>query len=96
MNPVAEMANDLAGQMTLSVDQWCAWLPGIQGEVACRQWAAGALALDSDAKPDVSAVPAMMRRRLNGVGRLVAAVAWDLVAVESTLPMVFALSLIHI
>ncbi|MBB3169261.1 beta-ketoacyl synthase chain length factor [Simiduia aestuariiviva] len=75
--------------ISLNIQQWNAWLPGVVGPAACAQWAEGALALDLEAKPDVSAVPSMLRRRLNGVGRLVATVLWDMVPQASRVPMVF-------
>jgi hypothetical protein len=73
----------------LNIQQWNAWLPGVHGASACQQWAAGTLALTPGDKPDVSVVPAMLRRRLNEVGRLVAAVVWELIPEASDLPMVF-------
>ncbi|UTA48713.1 beta-ketoacyl synthase chain length factor [Simiduia sp. 21SJ11W-1] len=87
---MAESAAEQAQGIAVAVSQWNAWLPGIQGVEACRQWAAGQLAPNNAEQPDVTAVPAMMRRRLNGVGRQVAAVSWDMIAEGSTEPMVFA------
>lgn len=75
--------------LTLCVKHWNAWLPGVFGPQACREWAQGGQSLVLGEGPDVSAVPAMLRRRLNGLGRVAAAVAWDLVPESSVMPMVF-------
>lgn len=74
----------------VAVKRWNAWLPGIQGEAACAQWAAGSVLPDTSAQPDVTAVPAMLRRRLGSVGKPVAAVAWDLVEAGCRQSLVFA------
>lgn len=75
--------------VALGVQRWNAWLPGIQGEAACRAWARGELSPDADAAPDVSCVPPLLRRRLSPVGRAAAAVLWDLLEPDSQVPLVF-------
>lgn len=75
--------------VTLGVQRWNAWLPGIQGEDACRAWARGECQPDPDAAPDVSCIPPMLRRRLSPVGRAAAAVLWDLLEPDSQVPLVF-------
>ncbi|MDN3640809.1 beta-ketoacyl synthase chain length factor [Simiduia curdlanivorans] len=75
--------------LTVKIKHWNAWLPGVYGQQACAQWAQGHKALVLGEGPDVSAVPAMLRRRLSGVGRVAAAVVWDLVPEASSMPMVF-------
>ncbi|BFM12712.1 beta-ketoacyl synthase chain length factor [Simiduia litorea] len=75
--------------LTVKIKQWNAWLPGVYGQQACAQWALGQKALVLDEGPDVSAVPAMLRRRLSSVGRIAATVVWDLVPEASLMPMVF-------
>lgn len=75
--------------LALGVHQWSAWLPGIQGAAECRRWSAGDLAMQEGVAPDVSMVPAMLRRRLSGVGRQAAAVLWDLLPEDSVMPVIF-------
>lgn len=75
--------------LRLRVKRWNAWLPGVAGPQACADWAKGAVDLRLDQAPDVSAVPPMLRRRLNNVGRLAAAVMWDLIPESTLMPMVF-------
>ncbi|AFU98597.1 beta-ketoacyl synthase chain length factor [Simiduia agarivorans] len=80
MNSVARVA----------VRRWNAWLPGIQGQAACAQWAAGERAPAESDQPDVAAVPAMLRRRLGPLGKPVAAVAWDMLEPGDHQSLVFA------
>jgi len=73
------------------IEQWRAWAPGR----ACRtDWARWAQANDwledPGAQPDVSFLPAMQRRRLSRLARMVFAVAAPLVEDQPPMPLVYA------
>ena len=74
----------------VAVRRWHAWLPGIQGEAECGDWAAGRRLPVDDAAADASPVPAMVRRRLGTIGRSVAAVAWDMIQAGDSQSLIFA------
>ena len=62
--------------VALAVVRWSAWAPGLSTPAAWEKWAAGALDPSPHAeKPDVSFVPAMLRRRLSSLSRTVFHVA---------------------
>lgn len=82
--------NAMNSAVRVAVKRWNAWLPGIQGEAACAQWAAGDRAPVVSAQADVTLVPAMLRRRLGPVGKPVAAVAWDMIEPGDHQSLVFA------
>lgn len=60
----------------LAIVRWSAWAPGLSTPAAWEKWATGTLDLSPHAeKPDVSFVPAMLRRRLSSLSRMVFHVA---------------------
>lgn len=58
---------------------WEAWTPGVAAASDWRAWLDGTLTPQADAKPDVSYLPAMLRRRLDALGRMALATAWPCV-----------------
>ena len=73
------------------IDQWQAWAPGLVSTDDWTDWAREPCELESgDAQPDVSFLPAMQRRRLSRLARMVFAVATPLVAGRPAMPLVYA------
>ena len=76
--------------MYFSIDQWRAWAPGLE---RAADWNAGMTALPTasvdDALPSVSFLPALQRRRLGALGRMLVHVAWPLAEGQPPMPLVF-------
>lgn len=72
------------------IDQWRAWAPGVDHAAAWTEWAHRPVAPGEDVEPDVSFLPAMQRRRLSRLARMVFSVAMPLVQSEPPMPLVFA------
>jgi len=73
------------------IDQWQAWAPGLTCAHDWAQWAQDPCDLpSSDAQPDVSFLPAMQRRRLSRLARMVFTVATPLAAGQPEMPLVYA------
>lgn len=71
------------------IDQWQAWAPGLASADDWAIWARNPRDLDSsEAQPDVSFLPAMQRRRLSRLARMVFAVATPLAT--ERMPLVYA------
>ncbi len=70
------MIEESLGGIELSIARWSAWAPGLSTPAAWEKWAADTLDPSLHAeKPDVSFVPAMLRRRLSSLSRMVFHVA---------------------
>ncbi len=73
------------------IDRWQAWAPGLVSTDDWTDWARDPCELESgDAQPDVSFLPAMQRRRLSRLARMVFAVATPLAAGRPAMPLVYA------
>jgi hypothetical protein len=76
--------------MYFSIDQWRAWAPGLE---SAADWNAGlaapALPLSDAELPAVSFLPAMQRRRLSTLGRMLLHVSWPLAEGQPPMPLVF-------
>jgi hypothetical protein len=74
------------------IDQWQAWAPGLASTDDWANWARDPHDIEnSDAQPpDVSFLPAMQRRRLSRLARMVFAVATPLAAGKMPMPLVYA------
>ncbi|MGH8379096.1 MAG: beta-ketoacyl synthase chain length factor, partial [Gammaproteobacteria bacterium] len=57
-----------------SISRWCAWAPGVVDRADWGGWIAGKRS-DGGEQPDVSFLPALLRRRLDRVGRMALHVA---------------------
>ena len=76
---------------SLIIKDWAAWTPGIHTAEQWQQWALGQEPAPSDDKPDISAIPAMLRRRLSSLGKMALSVAFPLLSnSEDKLPCVFS------
>lgn len=73
------------------IDQWHAWAPGLACADDWAAWARDPFELQSlDAQPDVGFLPAMQRRRLSRLARMVFAVGTPIAAGQPPMPLVFA------
>lgn len=73
------------------IDQWQAWAPGRACQADWLRWAsASQWPNDPEAQPDVSFLPAMQRRRLSRLARMVFAVAQPLSEGRAPMPLVYA------
>lgn len=71
------------------IDQWSAWAPGLSTIADWQGWASEARSPDADAQPDVAFLPAMQRRRLSPLARMVFSVAWPLADGRPPMPLIF-------
>ncbi|MET0256052.1 MAG: beta-ketoacyl synthase chain length factor [Luteibacter sp.] len=73
------------------IDDWRAWAPGIDDAQAWARWASDAVVPDeAGQQPACEFVPAMQRRRLSRLARIVMHTAWPLCADDEQLPFVYA------
>ncbi|MCQ4296197.1 beta-ketoacyl synthase chain length factor [Pseudomonas stutzeri] len=73
------------------IDQWQAWAPGRTCQADWLRWAqSGDWEDDPQAQPDASFLPAMQRRRLSRLARMVFAVAHPLAEGQPPMPLVYA------
>ncbi|WP_375162901.1 beta-ketoacyl synthase chain length factor [Pseudomonas sp. LS44] len=76
--------------MYFRIEQWRAWAPGLDTAADWRAWSqAPALVADDGQQPDVSFLPALQRRRLSRLARMLFHVAWPLAERYGHLPLVF-------
>ena len=75
-----------------NISDWAAWAPGITSKEDWKNYCSSQKNIDFEAKPDVSALPPMFRRRLSFINRMVFAAAANLKdqSVLSETPIVFA------
>src|ERR1700754_8817 len=75
----------------LNIDAWRAWAPGVESADDWATWAATPRPIvDGGEQPSCDFVPAMQRRRLSRLARIVMHAAWPLCADDEQLPFVFA------
>lgn len=80
-------------EFEFTILDWAAYAADLTGQPQWLEWAARAPALppvDPQAAPPLSEMPAMMRRRLNRLGRMACQVAWWCQQQPAQTPMVFA------
>lgn len=78
MNDGLNTARQAAG-IDFGIARWRAWTPSVGDDGADGDWGAwlsGEAAADADAQPDVSYLPALLRRRLDNLGRMALCTAW--------------------
>jgi hypothetical protein len=76
--------------MHFSIDQWRAWAPGLESAADWNAWlAAQPAAAPGGEIPSVSFLPALQRRRLGALGRMLFHVAWPLAEGQPPMPLVF-------
>jgi hypothetical protein len=69
---------------------WAACAPGLDAPADWRAWARAPWRPQGAATAKLEAMPALQRRRLNGLGRAAAQVAWEVHAPAAGTPVVFA------
>ncbi|MDQ0011151.1 hypothetical protein J2T07_003361 [Luteibacter jiangsuensis] len=75
----------------LHIDAWRAWAPGIDDAADWAAWAAAPHpVVDRGEQPACDFVPAMQRRRLSRLARIVMHTAWPLCGDDEQVPFVFA------
>ncbi len=75
--------------LSVTLEKWAAWAPGIDTPELWQQWSRGESDFDDQAKPDVSFLPAMFRRRLSFLSRMALLVANQCVDEEQSIRTVF-------
>lgn len=76
--------------MHFRIDQWRAWAPGLDSTDDWLAWSKAPERLsDTGTQPDVSFLPALQRRRLSRLARMVFQVAWPLAEGHTALPLVY-------
>ncbi len=73
-----------------AVSRWHAWAPGMEPAADWDAWLAGETASAADTQPDVSQLPALLRRRLDRLGRMALHTAWPCLAGLDAAQFVFA------
>ncbi|MBS7662288.1 beta-ketoacyl synthase chain length factor [Pseudomonas lalucatii] len=77
--------------MHFRIEQWRAWAPGLDSTDDWRAWCRTPVPLeDAQQQPDVGFLPALQRRRLSRLARMMFHVAWPLAEGHRALPLVFA------
>lgn len=77
--------------MNFQIEGLRAWAPGLDSEDDWRTWCKAPLVVpDDQQQPDVGFLPAMQRRRLSRLARMMFHVAWPLAEGQGPLPLVFA------
>lgn len=81
----------MGGSVNLQIESWNAIAPGLDNCQAWTQWIRDPVPIDASlGKLDLSAVPAMLRRRFNTLGKCVMAAALPLVEEIDAIPGIFA------
>ncbi|MCP3102391.1 beta-ketoacyl synthase chain length factor [Myxococcus sp. K15C18031901] len=76
--------------MVFSVHHWAAWAPGLVGHDAWTSWLARPHPLPSEGTPPLTEMPAMMRRRVDRLGRIALQAAYTCQRDAPPCPGVFA------
>ncbi|WP_163865766.1 beta-ketoacyl synthase chain length factor [Myxococcus eversor] len=76
--------------MVFSVHHWAAWAPGLVGHDAWRSWLSQPHPLPAEGAPPLTEMPAMMRRRVDRLGRIALQAAYTCQGDAPPRPMVFA------
>lgn len=76
--------------LRFSIDSWAAWAPGLTDQSAWTDWFIAPRAVVGDDVPALPEMPAMMRRRLERLGRAALQVAYQAMQGAPPCPVVFA------
>jgi hypothetical protein len=63
--------------LAMTIEHWAAWAPGVETRSQWQQWAQGNIAISDESSPDVGFLPAMFRRRLSRLSKMMLRVAFD-------------------
>lgn len=72
------------------MSHWHAWAPGVETSADWNAWLTGKSAPAADSRPDVSQLPALLRRRLDRLGRMALHTAWSCLEGVAAAEFVFA------
>ncbi|MCX4025418.1 beta-ketoacyl synthase chain length factor [Endozoicomonas sp. SM1973] len=65
-------------QLTFSIENWCAWAPGLNSQTAWQQWAESAASMPAtEEQPTLDWLPARQRRRLSLQAKMALTVAQE-------------------
>src|SRR5258706_3168992 len=73
-----------------AIDRWAAWAPGLADNAAWRSWLAEPSPLTAEGVPALAEMPAMMRRRVERIGRVALQAAYWCQADAPECQVVFA------
>lgn len=76
--------------MGFSVHRWAAWAPGLSNQDSWKTWFARPHPLPGEGTPALSEMPAMMRRRVERLGRIALQAAYECQAEAAPSPVIFA------
>jgi hypothetical protein len=76
--------------MGFSVQRWAAWAPGLVTPASWETWLATPHPLPAEGTPALAAMPAMMRRRVDRLGRIALQAAYDAHVDAPDAPVIFA------
>ena len=77
-------------RVRFAIAGWAACAPGLEGPAAWQAWARAPFLPQGELAAKLEAMPAMQRRRLNGLGRAAAQAAWSVHEPAADVPVVFA------
>jgi hypothetical protein len=83
-----QQAREHAGDFVIR--RWQAWAPGIESATDWGAWLARKVTAPTEAQPDVSQLPALLRRRLDRLGRMALHTAWPCLEGLNAAVFVFA------
>jgi hypothetical protein len=63
--------------LAMTIEHWAAWAPGVETRPQWQQWAQGNIAISDESSPDVGFLPAMFRRRLSRLSKMMLRVAFE-------------------
>src|SRR5215471_17036272 len=77
---------------SVRIARWAAWAPGIENHAAWEAWCGAPQPITSDGSPDVTFLPALLRRRCSRLSRMMLKAAFACADVDAlaAVPTVFA------
>jgi len=76
--------------MVFSLNRWAAWAPGLSNQDSWKTWLARPHPLPNEGTPPLSEMPAMMRRRVERLGRIALQAAYTCQGDAPPSPVIFA------
>ncbi|WP_233166512.1 beta-ketoacyl synthase chain length factor [Archangium sp. Cb G35] len=76
--------------MAFSINRWVAWAPGLTEQDAWTRWFSEPHSLPAEGTPPLSEMPAMMRRRVERLGRFALQAAYGCQGDSPSVPVIFA------
>ncbi|HJV95660.1 MAG TPA: beta-ketoacyl synthase chain length factor [Albitalea sp.] len=76
--------------LDFTVRRWSAWAPGLASAEHWLAWAHEPRTPQGDEQPALAEMPALLRRRMNRLGRIALQASWDCQQADIGMPTVFA------